>query len=299
MNISRRNVLKLGVGAAAMCAAVVRPVNSRANPPKKKKHVGLQVVSVGDQCKKDMARTLHAVAQMGYEGLELAGGRDVARTGYYGRKAEELRKMLEQCGLTCCGTHITLESLIGNAFHETVEFHKTLGVPDLTIHGLSPKHLVSVAALVDVAKLLTEIAEKLKASGMTFGYHTQVRDIRRVEGQIPIEVVLAHAGPNVHLQLDTGHCTEGGADPVAMLKKFRGRSRSVHLHEYGGSQDAILGEGDVKWKEIFEICQTDGSIEWYIVERSDFYQRPSLEIARLNLESLRKLLVHDQAYFCE
>ena len=263
--------------------------NARASASRQK--IAVQIFSVREACIKDMARTLHAVAQMGYEGLELAADTDVARAGYYGWKAEELRKLLKQCGLTCCGTHVTLDSLVGDLFQETIDFHQTLGCTSLTIHGLTPEYLASTATLLDAAKLLTEIAEKLKAFGMRFGYHSQTRDIKRVEGHIPIEMVLDHAGPDVHLQLDTGHCTEGGADPVALLKKFRNRSRSIHLNPtvLGDPQDVLLGEGSVNWKGVFEFCNAADRIEWYIIEYYQPSRRTSLEIAKLNLKNLREM----------
>ena len=49
---------------------------------------------------------LRAVARMGYEGVEFAG--------YYGRSAAELRKLLDDNGLKCCGTHTGLNTILGD-----------------------------------------------------------------------------------------------------------------------------------------------------------------------------------------
>lgn len=290
LGFSRRNLLKSGIGAAAVWAAGAGPTSLQAEPAKKKSHIGLQMHSVRDHCGPDLADTLQALRRMGYDGVELAGHTEVIQGGYYGRKPKELRNLFDRSGLVCCGTHIPLEILLGDDFQKTVEYHRILGVKNLTLHGLPPKYLVSIATLVDAGKLLSEIAERLKAFGMQFGCHSQVRDIKTVEGRIPIEVAMAHASSDMHLQLDTGHCAEGGADPIALLKKFPGRYRSIHLAEFGGPRDAILGEGEVKWKDILEFCKSDGNVEWYIIERDQLFQRPSLEIAGLNLLNLRKML---------
>jgi len=37
------------------------------------------------------------------------------------------------------------------------------------------------------------------------------------------------------------------------------------IKEYGGARYAVIGEGDVKWNEIFELCRA-GNTKWYIVE---------------------------------
>jgi sugar phosphate isomerase/epimerase len=52
--------------------------------------IALQLYSVRDDCARDLPGTLKAVANMGYDGVEFAG--------YYGRSADELRKMLEWSG---------------------------------------------------------------------------------------------------------------------------------------------------------------------------------------------------------
>ena len=46
---------------------------------------------------------LRAVARMGYVGVEFAG--------YYGYSAQQLRSLLDEVGLVCCGTHIGLDTL--------------------------------------------------------------------------------------------------------------------------------------------------------------------------------------------
>lgn len=68
------------------------------------------------------------------------------------------------------------------------------------------------------------------------------------------------------MQLDIGNCLGGGGDPYAILRKFPGRSRTIHLKEYAGKTSALIGEGQVKWDEIFTLCETTGNTQWYIVE---------------------------------
>ncbi len=68
------------------------------------------------------------------------------------------------------------------------------------------------------------------------------------------------------MQLDTGNCMQGGGDPVAILKKYPGRSTTVHLKEFGGPADAVIGQGVVRWNDVFDVCETTGGTEWYIVE---------------------------------
>ena len=67
---------------------------------------GLQLYSVRNECAKDLPGTLSAVAKMGYKAVEFAG--------YHGRDAKTLRKMLDDLGIKCCGTHLSIDALLGD-----------------------------------------------------------------------------------------------------------------------------------------------------------------------------------------
>ena len=81
--------------------------------------IGLQLYSVREDAAKDLSGVLKRVAQMGYAGVEFAG--------YYGHSAPDVRKMLDDNGLKCCGTHTPLITLQGDALKHTVDLHKELG----------------------------------------------------------------------------------------------------------------------------------------------------------------------------
>lgn len=255
MSCSRRGVLRWGLGSAALVAAGVHRVEAATG---KKIPLGLQLYSVRKQCEKDLPGVLKAVAEMGYVGVEFAG--------YYGRKADELRKLLDDNGLKCCGTHTALATMTGDALKGTVEFNKTLGNKYLIAPSLPKEHFKSKQALLDVAKRFDEIAEKIKGEGMLTGYHAHGNDFQEVEGETAWDIIFGNTKPEVVMQLDTGNCRGGGGDPLAILKKYPGRSKTVHLKPHGGRRGAPIGEDDLPWKEIVEVCETVGGTEWYIVE---------------------------------
>lgn len=286
MNFSRRDLLKFGAGAAALWTVGARSASLMAEEsktlsaeqPKKKIPIGLQLYSLRDIAGRNVPGTLEAVATMGYRGVEFAG--------YYGLKAKELRKILDRNGLECCGTHLSIDNLTGDALKKTVEFNKILGNKFLMVSWLPPEQMGSLASVIDLAKTFTERAEKVKEDGMRVGYHAH--DFKPVADRLPWEVFFANAGPSVAMQLDTGNCMSGGGDPVAILKKFPHRAATIHLKEYGGPKYAVIGEGDVRWKKIFDLCETTGDTEWYIVEQESSRGSP-LESVERCLENLRKM----------
>ena len=95
--LSRRRFVHTGSAAIASLGLGL----ARAADPKKIP-IGLQLYSVRNECQKDLAAVIQAVGKMGYKGVEFAG--------YYGRDAKTLRKLLDDNGLVCCGTHTPYES---------------------------------------------------------------------------------------------------------------------------------------------------------------------------------------------
>jgi sugar phosphate isomerase/epimerase len=255
--ISRRSFLITGAAGLAATGLVPAGLRAAEGGLSKKIPIGLQLYSVRRQCEKDLPAVLKAVGEMGYQGVEFAG--------YYGRTAEELRKLLDANRLVCCGTHIGVETLLGDALKKTIEFNKTLGNKYLIVPGMPGPRTGSRQAWLDNAKLFNELADKVKGLGMRVGYHAHGGDFKKYDGETAWDILYSNAKPEVVMQLDTGNCLDGGGDPVAVLKKFPGRATTIHLKEFGGEARAVIGEGVVKWKEIFELCEAGGT-EWYIVE---------------------------------
>ncbi len=279
MNISRRNMLKLGVGAGAMLAAGMNRLEALAGEDKKIP-IALEMYSVRTDCAKDMAGVLAAVGKMGYQGVEFAG--------YHNHKAEDLRKMLDDNGLKCCGTHAGLDTMKGDAIKKQIEFNQILGNKYLIIPWMPGTYAKSLETIKKAGAMLDGMAEKAKAAGMRVGYHAHQHDFAKVGDKTAWELLGENTSPEVILQMDTGNCLMGGGDPVRILKEFPGRAVTVHLKEFGGKQGAPVGEGDVDWKQVFEICETTGGTKWYIVEQESYIGTP-LESVAACLKNLRKM----------
>lgn len=281
--ISRRDVLRMGAIAAAGAGAVGTFAARRAlGVPRKKIGLAVQLYSVRADCKKDFDGTVRAVGEMGYEGVEFAG------YGRYGRNAKGLKKLLDDSGLKVAGTHTGLNTLMGDNLKRTIEFHKIIGNRFLIVPSLPGKHRSSLEAWRKTAELFNELAEKAKADDMRVGYHNHSVEFKRKSGQVPWDIFCSHTSQEVVLQLDTGNCLSGGGDPVAYVKKYPGRTVTTHLKEHGG-RNALLGDGDVKWKEYLALCRSVGGTEWFIVEQ-ERYPKPPLESIKICLANLKRLL---------
>jgi len=250
----------------------------------KKIPIALQLYSVREECARDLPGTLEAVAKMGYEGVEFAG--------YYGRSAEELRKMLDNLRLKVAGTHININTLLGDEFKKTIEFNHVLGNRFLIVPSLPEERRKTKAAWLETARLMNEIAKRLKPEGMLVGYHNHAVEFKPVEGDLPWDIFFGATVPEVVMQLDTGNAMHGGvsADGVLeILKRYPGRATTVHLKEFSSTNErALIGEGEMRWKGFFSLCETVGGTEWYIVEQES-YAYPPLECVSRCIKNLSKM----------
>jgi sugar phosphate isomerase/epimerase len=282
MILSRRQLLKLSAGAAATCLTGTRLVCGDDAGTKAKIPLGLELWSVRHQCEKELPVVLKAVAQMGYASVEMAHS-------YYGYDAAAWRKLLDDNGLTSCGMHMGLRMLEGDNFEKTVEIHKVIGTPYLIIASLPKSKLSSVQGIVEIGKTFNELSERLAPHGMKIGYHCHGGDFAKVEEQTAWEIFGENTCDDVILQLDIGNCLGGGGDPIAMLKKFPGRSVSLHVKDHGGKPGAVFGEGEVDWKEVFQICETTGGTKQYIIEEEGRKGPEALASVRRAIENFRKM----------
>jgi sugar phosphate isomerase/epimerase len=243
--------------------------------------IALQLYSVREDCARDLPGVLRAVAAMGYDGVEFAG--------YHGRSSEELRAMLDEDGLRCAGTHTPFVSLLPDQIEATIAFNHTLGNRFLIAPSLPEERRNSRDAWLQTAGLFNEAAETAAPHGMRVGYHNHWVEFTPMDGELPWDTFFGNTREDVVMQLDTGNALLGGADPVPFLQRYPGRALTVHLKEYSATNDqALIGEGDVKWDELFALCEGQGGTEWYIVEQ-ETHVYPPLECVDRCLRKLREM----------
>ena len=280
-NLTRRTFFQLSATAlSGMCFAGVnccKKETAKTTIP-----IGMQLYCVRHECKEDLPGTIAKVAQMGYQGVEFAD--------YFGYSAPELRKMLDDNNLQCCGTHILIETLQGDELEKTIEFNKILGNKYLIVRSLDHNVYNSKEKWIEVSGIFNTIAEKVKPHGMKVGYHNHGYEYNAIDGEIPWDIFADNTSKDVIMQLDTGNCSNAGADALHYLKRNPGRTATCHLKPYSTThENAIIGEDELDWKEIIKTCETTAGVEWYIIEYEKKGIEP-LQAMKMNLESFKKLL---------
>ena len=132
--------------------------------------IGLQLYSVRDLLPKDFDGTLRQLGATGY--------REVEAAGYYDKTAADFRNAMEQAGLRCISTHHPL-NVLRPQLDQLIEYAQALGLEYMICSSPGGVHRDPTVKTGDltlddwrwVAGEFNRIGEKVKAAGMTFGYH--------------------------------------------------------------------------------------------------------------------------------
>lgn len=274
-NFSRRSFLAMGIAAS-----VFTTLKGKRIP------VGLELYSVRDQLKADLPGTLHAVAKMGYEGVEFFAPY-LEWTPEY---AKGVRKQLDELNIRCYSTHNGFQAFGAEKIDHAIELNQILGSKFIVM--ASAGKVESLDGWKAVSDNLNRAAEKIRPLKMRAGFHNHQLEFTPIEGRRPIEVLAAQTTKDIVLQLDVGTCLQAGSDPVAWINQNPGRIVSIHCKEWSPEPDkgykVLFGEGVAPWKKIFQAAEKNGGVEYYLIEQEGS-ALPPLETAERCLASYRKL----------
>lgn len=257
-SLSRRSFLAL----SAMLPWTLRGVasgKSRAIP------VGLELYSVREALKTDLEGTIRAVAQMGYQAVEFYA----PYFEWTETQTKQMRKLLDDLGIRCYSTHNNRDNLSAKNIDRARDLNLILGCRYVVLAWSDPK--ANLDGWKAIADELNATAEKLEPSGLKAGYHNHQAEFTPVGGRRPMEILAKNTKSTVMLQLDVGTCLEAGSDPVAWIQANPGRIRSIHCKDWSPDPDkgykVLFGEGKADWKGIFQAAESDGGVEYYLVEQ--------------------------------
>jgi sugar phosphate isomerase/epimerase len=238
--------------------------------------VGLMLYTVREDCARDFEGTLHAVAALGYEGVELFD--------LHGHDATTVRAWLDEFGLVACGRHAALAALETQLPTLAGEC-ATLGFDRLVLSWIKPPSSTDEAK--EMAGRLAGIARESARLGLRLGFHNHDDEVRPLDGGDSfLEELLA--GDDLFLELDLGWAWTAGVDPVTLLRRARGRCPLVHVKDFAsaeGREFRPVGEGAIDYGRILPAA-VDAGVEWLLVEQ-DETDGPALEAVERSLAAVR------------
>lgn len=260
MHTSRRRFIQSTLGCAA--GLTFGETISLAAMQTKNIPIGFQLFTVRGAFEKDVPGTIKQLAQMGYAGVEFwayTGTPDV----WPKYSAADLKKILDDNGIKCCGIHMDPKALAKENIQRTIDNNKVLNNIYLNVAGAKDR-VGTADAIKKFADYLNDAQTQCAPHGMTVGYHAHSFDFDKIDGRFAWEILFEQLRPELNMQMDVGNSLSGNGDPVAMLKEFPGRTRSIHIKEY---KDKTFDSP--YYKEVFQLCETTSGTKWYIVEMGD------------------------------
>lgn len=283
---SRREVL----GAAAVGALTLAlPKHLFAAEEVRKIPIGVQLYSIRESCSKDIDAVLKQVSEAGFDGVEFYGNSYFKYNG----KAKELRKRLDDLKLKSEGIHANTAALRGDTLKQAIEVAQILGTRFILVPGDGDiTHPEKSKAL---AETFNKAAEQLKPLGMACGFHNHTSEFKKEGDKTYWDLFAERTSKEVVLQLDVGHATTAGVDPVALIKKHPGRTRTTHYSPNAGrdqaEKKAIIGQDVIDWKACITACREVGGTEWFVVEQEHYPDRKTpMECTQMSLAGLKKIL---------
>jgi sugar phosphate isomerase/epimerase len=246
--------------------------------------VGAQLYTLREFLKTpdDIARTLPKVAALGYRAVQLSALGPI--------DTQKLKQLLDDAGLEVAATHVGYERLRDD-LEGVVEEHRLLGCTHVAIGGL-PQEFRSAEGYGRFAREASEVARRMKAHGLIFGYHNHSFELEKFDGRTALETLFAESDPEVFTaEIDTYWIQHGGGDPAAWIRRMKHRSPLVHLKDMavveGKPVMAEVGEGNLNWPAILQACKEAG-VRWYLVEQ-DVCRRDPFESLGISLANLKAM----------
>jgi sugar phosphate isomerase/epimerase len=288
--LSRKNFLKLSVGAAATFSLnrgwtnVFMDGNDAAAKIKK---FGIQIWSVRDDMAKDAKGTLKLLADYGYTQIESFVG---PQGLWWGMTPTAFKHYINDLGMKCHSVH----SMNEPNFEKTVEDCLTAGVEYIVYPWEGPaKTKDDYKRLADDFNKKGEVCKK---NGLKFAFHNHDYTFKLMDGEYMQDVLMQNTDPGlVDYQLDLYWVATAGHDPVEWIKKYPNRFRLCHIKDRekdaaDTNASCVLGTGKLDFKKILKVAKRYG-MKYYYVEQEKWAQGTPLECAKMNAQYMKKIRI--------
>lgn len=247
------------------------------------KKVGLQIYSIRDIYYKNPKEALKLIKDSGYDAVDFFGNIVMS--------AEELKNLLDEVGLECCGWHVPWDYFRKDILEAFVSYNKIIGNKYLIIPGLPGEYMKNNEKWLEACSRLNEISAQLKPHGMYTGMHSHSGEFKPFtdSDKLPWYTLAENTVKDVVLQLDMGNTLETGIDPYEALIKYEGRNNTIHIKPYSKTKgfSAYIGEDDINWADVVKFCNEKGNTEYFIIE---FEEENAKEGIKICLENFKKYL---------
>lgn len=217
---------------------------------------GIQISSVRKylQTAEDVLRSFRKVSDIGYRYIQIQWISPEV-------PMEFVRDALIETRLECVGTQDYTE-VVMRQLDEVIKMNELWGGSYVCVSGI-PERYRSYEGCLEFSKELNGLSEKLEKKGKVLNFHPRANDVIHFDTKNSLDIILENSRGPCQFLLDVYHLVKAGLDAVDWIYKVRGRNDLIHFKDMKLNPDgrealAPVGQGRIRWEEIFKACEETG-----------------------------------------
>jgi sugar phosphate isomerase/epimerase len=265
--MNRRHFLRTAFASSIALPSLSAFALEAGNPYRK--NIGIQLYTLRNQIKTDLAGTIKAVADAGYRQVEAFATPD--------ETAMNLIKAARDNGMAANSSHFNWESVTDPdkagvmPFAEVLEKAMAAGLSHLVIPYLHGNTRETLDGYKRIAERCNAGAALAKEAGIQLAYHNHQFEFQPLaDGKSGFDVFMTEFSPEMKFELDVFWVKAGGLEPVELMGRLKDRISQLHLKdlkagltlpEFGSlPEDAFkeLGQGIIPMEPIIEAAAVAG-----------------------------------------
>jgi sugar phosphate isomerase/epimerase len=249
--------------------------------------IGCQTWPVREGIAKDFPGTIKGLAAAGFQNIELCSPVGYDDSGFGGLakyKGSELKKMLNDWGVSCISSHFGMDELRKDQAGR-IAWAQDLGLQQMLVASLDGPKNPSMDDVKRAADEYNKMGEKAAAAGIRQGLHNEGFETSSVDGKRTYDILIGLLDPRyVNFQFQVSTISDG-FDAAEYFLKYPGRFFSMHVQGWSATTKKIMpvGQDTLDWTKIFTAAKT-GGVKNYFVEMN-------LDFMKASIPYLRKLQV--------
>ena len=238
--------------------------------------LGVQLYSFREAFKTDVPGTLARVRALGIREVELAGT--------YGMSAQQFRQALDSAGLTATSMHVGYERL-RDSLPAALAEAKALGVKYVGTAWIPhPDGPITAPLARQAAADFDRWAKAARAEGLQFFYHVHGYEFKPgADGVLPMDVLMRETDPDaMKFEMDVFWASLPGNDPAALLRKYPGRWKLMHIKDMKkgvatgvhtgsanpDSSEVPTGTGQTDYRAVLRAAKEVGVEKYYLEDET-------------------------------
>jgi sugar phosphate isomerase/epimerase len=263
--LSRRQFLAksaLGLGSVVIASQIPFEIKAGPYKPPVKMPLGFQSWIIREKIGKDFPGAIKTVADMGYQSIEMCSPAGYETLGFGSLlkyKPKELKKIINNAGLTWSSTHYGMDELRQH-LDERIEFAKESGQEQMVLSSFGLGKAATISDWLKAADELNIIGSKTRKSGIQMGYHNHHLEFEKIGDTLIYDALMSQFDPEaVKMQFQVA-VISAGYKASDYFKRYPGRFISAHLADWSDTEkkNVPVGKGIVDWKEFFASLNTGG-----------------------------------------